>query len=87
MAREDDLSELGLSKDASFPQTSNAYLRLSLQRHPDKGGTNEGFQTFTSVYPRLKQEHDAKEAAAKKATSQPAAAQAAPRAAARPPKE
>lgn len=59
--RVEDLQMLGLSSEDVKAQDSQrsirkAFLRLSKTHHPDKGGTNEGFQKLTEAYYRLREE-------------------------------
>jgi hypothetical protein len=59
MTRAEDLHTLGLSSEDDEATDHQrrirlAYLRLSRERHPDKGGTNEGFQKLSEAYYRLR---------------------------------
>lgn len=61
MTRGEDLHTLGLSSEDDEAQDSQrkirkAFLRLSRKHHPDKGGTNEGFQKLSEAYYRLRDE-------------------------------
>ena len=60
MTRGEDLQTLGLSDDeARNPRRIRlAFLRLSKVTHPDKGGTNEGFQKLSEAYYRLRAENN-----------------------------
>ena len=59
MTRGEDLHMLGLSSEDYEAQDSQrrirkAFLHLSRTHHPDKGGTNEGFQKLSQAYYRLR---------------------------------
>ncbi len=61
MTRGEDLHTLGLSSEEDEAQDGQrrirlAYLRLSRKHHPDKGGTNEGFQKLSAAYYRLRED-------------------------------
>lgn len=58
MTRSEDLNTLGLSAEEAHDQKRirKAFLRLSRVRHPDKGGTKEGFQKLSEAYYRLRDE-------------------------------
>ena len=61
MTRSEDLHTLGLSSEDDEAQDSQrrirkAFLRLSRTHHPDKGGSNEGFQKLSAAYYRLRDE-------------------------------
>jgi len=60
MIRGEDLQTLGLSDDEARNQRRIrlAFLRLSKVHHPDKGGTNEGFQKLSEAYYRLRAENN-----------------------------
>lgn len=60
MTRGEDLQTLGLSDDeARNPRRIRlAFLRLTKVHHPDKGGTNEGFQKLSEAYYRLRAENN-----------------------------
>jgi DnaJ-class molecular chaperone len=45
--------KLGVSKDASPEQVKNAYKKLAIQHHPDKGGDIEKFKEISAAYDTL----------------------------------
>ena len=54
---------LGISKTASSDDIKKAYRKLARDKHPDKGGSNEEFQTIQQAYetlsdPSKKREYD-----------------------------
>lgn len=71
MTRSEDLHTLGLSLEDDEAQDSQrrvrkAFLRLSRTHHPDKGGTNEGFQKLSAAYYRLREDDREGEAQAER---------------------
>lgn len=54
---------LGLNKTASQDEIKNAYKKLAIKNHPDKGGDEKTFQNISNAYnilsdPKKKQEYD-----------------------------
>ena len=45
----DSFTTLGLSNDATVDEVKSAYRKLSLQHHPDKGGSSEKFIEITEA--------------------------------------
>lgn len=41
---------LGLNKTASQDEIKNAYKKLAIKNHPDKGGDEKTFQNISNAY-------------------------------------
>jgi DnaJ family protein A protein 2 len=46
----DSHNVLNVPKDASAREIKNAYKKLALEHHPDKGGDPEKFKLITAAY-------------------------------------
>src|SRR4051794_691371 len=44
---------LGVSPNATQKEITNAYRKLALEHHPDKGGSKEKFQEISEAYQKL----------------------------------
>lgn len=51
--RVSDLQTLGLSEPVSRTEIKQAYKRLAMQHHPDRGGDRQLLQTINQAYSRL----------------------------------
>ena len=50
---------LKVKKNASIEAITAAYRKLAKERHPDRGGTDDGFKELQQAYELLKKHHAA----------------------------